>query len=245
MSVDRFIRFEDEKGNILYGEPAASDLSGDLEGKSVSVLTGDPFAGLSSTDRTSIVKKLLCPLESTPIVIGIGLNYAHHAKESNLSIPSYPVVFTKPPDALAGPYDTISIHPDAQSQLDYEGELTVVIGHDAKNVKESEALDYVLGYTAGNDISARNFQLPASVSGNQFSYAKSFDRFAPIGPSVLLGKGVDPHKLKYVTRVNDEKRQETGTDDMIWSVAKLVEHLSRGTTLRRGTVIMTDRKSVV
>jgi len=246
MSVERFIRFEDEKGTILYGEPTASDLNSDLEGKSVPVLTGDPFAGLSKAGHTAVVTKLLCPLDSTPIVIGIGLNYAHHAKESNLSVPSYPVVFTKPPDALAGPYDTISIHPSAQSQLDYEGELTVIIGRDAKNVSEAEALKYVLGYTAGNDVSARNFQLPASVSGNQFSYAKSFDKFAPIGPSVFLQKeGVDPHKLKYVTKVNREKRQETGTDDMIWSVAKIIEHLSRGTTLRRGTVIMTGTPSGV
>lgn len=103
-----------------------------------------------------------------------------------LSIPSFPVIFTKPADDLAGPYDSISIQPEAQSQLDYEGELTVIIGKDAKNVTEADALDYVLGYTAGNDISARNFQLPASVSGNQFGYAKSFDQFAPIGPSVLL-----------------------------------------------------------
>lgn len=162
-----------------------------------------------------------------------------------LSIPTYPVVFTKPPDALAGPYDTISIHPEAQSQLDYEGELTVVIGKDAKNVTSAEALDYVLGYTAGNDISARNFQVPASISGNQFSYAKSFDRFAPIGPSVLLANGVDPHKMRYVTKINGKKRQETGTDDMIWSVTKIIEHLTRGTTLRKGTVIMTGTPSGV
>lgn len=160
-------------------------------------------------------------------------------------MPSFPVVFTKPADALAGPYDDIPIHPEAQSQLDYEGELTVIIGKDAKNVGEAEALDYVLGYTAGNDISARNFQLPASVSGNQFSYAKSFDRFAPIGPSVLLAKGVDPHKLSYLTKVNGQKRQETGTDDMIWSIKQIIVHLSRGTTLRKDTVIMTGTPSGV
>jgi 2-keto-4-pentenoate hydratase/2-oxohepta-3-ene-1,7-dioic acid hydratase in catechol pathway len=120
----------------------------------------------------------------------IGLNYAHHAKEANLTIPSYPVVFTKPPDALAGPRDDISIHPMAQSKLDYEGELCVIIGKDCKNVSEMEALDYVLGYTCGNDVSARNFQIPTSVSGNQFSYAKSFDQFAPIGPTILMGERI-------------------------------------------------------
>jgi transcription initiation factor TFIIH subunit 2 len=88
--------------------------------------------------------------------------------------------------------------------------------------------------------------MPASVSGGQFGYAKSFDKFAPIGPSVLLQRdGIDPQKLRYVTKVNGEKRQETGTDDMVWSVREIIEHLSRGTTLRRGTVIMTGTPSGV
>jgi 2-keto-4-pentenoate hydratase/2-oxohepta-3-ene-1,7-dioic acid hydratase in catechol pathway len=198
---------------------------------------------------------------STPIFMCIGLNYAHHAKEANarsllcriciptnpsqLAVPSNPVVFTKPADALAGPYDDISIHPDAQSQLDYEGELCVIIGKDCKNVSEGQAWDYILGYTVGNDVSARNFQIPATVSGGQFGYAKSFDNFAPIGPAVLLAKGVDPHKLKYTTKVNGQIRQETGTDDMIWSIPQIVAHLSRGTTLRKGTVLMTGTPSGV
>ena len=161
-------------------------------------------------------------------------------------MPTNPVVFTKPADALAGPYDDVPIHPDAQSQLDYEGEMCVIISRDAKNIPESQALDYVLGYTVGNDVSARNFQLPATVSGSQFSYAKSFDRFAPIGPSVLLAKpGLDPQTFKYTTKVNGELRQQTGTDDMIWSVKQIIAHLSRGTTLRKGTVIMTGTPSGV
>jgi len=243
MSVERFIRFVDEKGSISYGELSSSEITGKLEGKSATVLSGDPFTGLSRTGNKATIKKLLSPIESTPIFMCIGLNYAHHAKEANLEVPSYPVVFTKPADALAGPYDDILIHPEAQSQLDYEGELSVIIAKDAKNVSESDALDYVLGYTVGNDVSARNFQIPTSVSGNQFSYAKSFDRFAPIGPSVLLAKGVDPQKLHYTTKVNGDKRQETGTDDMIWTIKKIIAHLTRGTTLRKGTVIMTGTPS--
>jgi len=129
--------------------------------------------------------------------------------------------------------------------LDYEGELTVVIGNDAKNVSESEALSYVFGYTAGNDVSARNFQLP-DTSGGQFCYAKSFDKFAPIGPVILSADLVaDPQNLRLVTRVNGEVRQETSTSDMIFSVAKIIAHLSRGTTLRRGTVIQTGTPSGV
>jgi transcription initiation factor TFIIH subunit 2 len=129
--------------------------------------------------------------------------------------------------------------------LDYEGELTVIVGRDAKNVTESDALSYVLGYTNGNDVSARNFQLP-NASGGQFCYAKSFDGFAPIGPAVVFPPSVaNPQDLKLFTRVNGQARQEMSTDDMIWTVAKIIEHLSKGTTLRKGTVIMTGTPSGV
>lgn len=176
----------------------------------------------------------------------VGLNYKQHAEESNLPIPSYPTIFTKPPDALAGPLDPIPIPAACQSQLDYEGELTIVIGRDAKNVPASAFADYVLGYTVGNDVSARNFQLPASVSGGQFGYAKSFDRFAPVGPCIASRNVVpDPQRLTYWTKVNGEVRQQTRTDDMIWSVGQIIEHLSRGTTLRAGTCIMTGTPSGV
>jgi 2-keto-4-pentenoate hydratase/2-oxohepta-3-ene-1,7-dioic acid hydratase in catechol pathway len=149
------------------------------------------------------------------------------------------VIFSKPPSTLAGPHDSIPIHASCQEKLDYEGELCVIIGRDAKNVSSSNALNYVLGYTAGNDVSARFFQLPENAGG-QYGYAKSFDNFAPIGPAIWSQESVgDPQKLRLVTRVNGEVRQETGCDDMIWSVGQIVEHLSRGTTLKAGTVIMT------
>lgn len=203
--------------------------------------------------------KILSPLESTPIILCIGLNYKQHAEEANLNITPYPVVFSKPADALtglclklcrfwsvltrAGPYDDIHVHPDATPKLDYEGELTVVIGKDCKNISEEEALDYVLGYTIGNDVSARNFQMP-DVSGGQFCYAKSFDGFAPIGPAISMTDAIpDPQKLSFITRVNGMKRQETSTDDMIWPVSQIIAHLSRGTTIRKGTLIMTGTPS--
>lgn len=160
-------------------------------------------------------------------------------------MPTYPPVFTKPADALAGPFEPIEIHPDAQPLLDYEGELTVIIGRDAKNVSEKSALDYVLGYTVGNDVSARNFQLP-EASGGQFCYAKSFDKFAPIGHTIVSTDSIpDPQALILITRVNGEVKQETSTSDMIWGVRQIISHLSRGTTLRKGTVIMTGTPSGV
>lgn len=137
------------------------------------------------------------------------------------------------------------VHPDAQSLLDYEGELAVIMGRDAKNVTAAEALEYVLGYSNSNDVSARNFQL-SSASGGQFCYAKSFDGFAPVGPAVMLKDVIpDPQTLGLSTKVNGQDRQATNTDDMIWTVAQIIEHLSRGTTLRKGTIIMTGTPSGV
>jgi 2-keto-4-pentenoate hydratase/2-oxohepta-3-ene-1,7-dioic acid hydratase in catechol pathway len=216
----------------------------------------------------TLADQLLSPIESTPLIVCIGLNYSEHAKEANVSanksldptlafrnvsnqarlqltVPTYPPVFTKPADALAGPFAPIPIHPDAQSHLDYEGELTVIIGKDALNVPEDSALDYVLGYTAGNDVSARNFQVP-EASGGQYCYAKSFDSFGPIGYVVVSAAEIpDPQTMTLRTRVNGVVKQETSTGDMIFGVRKLISHLSRGTTLRKGTVIMTGTPSGV
>ncbi|KAJ6054688.1 hypothetical protein N7444_003786 [Penicillium canescens] len=144
-------------------------------------LTGDPFTMLMTTEDIVQVDELLCPIDHTPFII-----------------------FVKPAHALAGPFDTIEIHPDAREMLDYEGELTVVVGRDAKNISENEALDYVLGYTAGNDLSARNFQLP-EASGMQFGYSKSFDQFGPIGHTIVAASEIpDPQDLRLVTRVNGQ-----------------------------------------
>lgn len=130
--------------------------------------------------------------------------------------------------------------------LDYEGELTFITSRDAKNLPaDFDLADYILGYTAGNDVSARNFQLP-EVSGGQYCYAKSFDTFAPIGPMVVSPTVIpDPQQLRFVVRVNGEVRQETGTDDMIWSVRQILRHLTQGTTVKAGTVVMTGTPSGV
>ncbi|CZR68754.1 related to bifunctional 4-hydroxyphenylacetate degradation enzyme [Phialocephala subalpina] len=235
MAFDALVRYQ-AGGKTYYGNLVEVSSAG----FKVTKLNGDLTEGFSASGEDAItVTKLLCPLEKTPIIQCVGVNYGKHATEAKLTVPKYPVIFTKPADALAGPMDDIPIHPDAQVMLDYEGELIVVIGKDALNISEDEALDYVLGYTAGNDVSARNFQMP-DASGGQYTYAKSFNSFAPIGPAIWSTKSVpDPQKLRYVTRVNGEIRQETGTDDMIWSVKQIVSHLSRGMTLRKGTVIMT------
>ncbi|KAF9884948.1 hypothetical protein FE257_000857 [Aspergillus nanangensis] len=239
-SFKNLVRFSIGKQSY-YGELVETDGSTYV----VQQFNGNPFDGLILTDTVHKVKELLSPIQSTPLVICIGLNYKEHAKEASLTVPTYPPVFTKPADALAGPFELIEVHPDAQSHLDYEGELTVVVGKDAKNVTAEDALDYVLGYTAGNDVSARNFQLP-EASGGQFCYAKSFDKFAPIGHILISSQEIkDPQTLSLVTKVNGVVKQETNTSDMIWGVREIISHLSRGMTLRKGTVIMTGTPSGV
>ncbi|KAL5315033.1 hypothetical protein ACEPPN_017684 [Leptodophora sp. 'Broadleaf-Isolate-01'] len=236
----KLVRYS-EGDQIYYGDLLEST-AGEY---TVARLSKSPSGSFTRTGKEEVVEKLLCPLEATPIIQCVGLNYRKHATEAKLTVPKYPVVFTKPSDALAGPFDQISVHPDAQEKLDYEGELCVIIGQDGKNVSEADALNYVLGYSIGNDVSARNYQLP-DVSGGQFCYAKSFDRFAPLGPAIWSSKVVgDPQALTYKTKVNGEVVQETGTSDMIWTVRQLIHHLSRGTTLRKGTVIMTGTPSGV
>ncbi|KAH8716920.1 hypothetical protein GQ44DRAFT_688360 [Phaeosphaeriaceae sp. PMI808] len=245
-TFDRLIRFQSSDGNVKYGNLEKETPTREIEGSEVEVLEGDIKSGFKKTGGKAKVEKLLCPLESTNIILCVGLNYRRHAEECKLEIPQNPAIFMKPSDALAGPLDPIPIHKDCQSMLDYEGELTVIISKDCKNVSAQNFADYVLGYTVGNDVSARNHQLPASVSGGQFGYAKSFDNFAPIGPCIASTRLIpDPQRLSYWTKVNGERRQETCTDDMIYTVGQIVEHLSRGTTLRAGTAILTGTPSGV
>jgi len=245
MSFKWLVRYVGQDGEVHFGDLKKEPENGSLEGAEVEILNGDLDNGFSRSGKTDKIDKLLCPLPKVHMFTCIGLNYQQHANEANLKVAPYPVVFTKPPDALAGPLDDISIHPETQSALDYEGELTVVIGKDAKNVSEADALNYVLGYTCGNDVSARNFQMP-DTSGGQFCYAKSFDKFAPIGPCIASTEAIpDPQKLHYTTKVNGELRQETETSDMIWTVKQIIAHLTRGTTLRKGTVIQTGTPSGV
>ncbi|CAM5999623.1 unnamed protein product [Sphagnum balticum] len=213
MSVSRYIRFVDQSNEVHYGEISDELLSSTLVGTEVPILAGLPLEGLKITGRKAVVQKM--------------------------SPAKVPIMFTKPADAVVGPYDDISIHPCAQSELDYEAELCVIIGKDAKNVREEEALDYVHGYTAGNDLSARKYQTP-EWSGNQFCYAKSFDGFAPMGPSVATTTAIpDPQNINFWLKVNGNSRQQSNTAEMIFSVRQIIVHLSQGTTLRKGTIIMT------
>ncbi|GME64626.1 Fumarylacetoacetase [Neofusicoccum parvum] len=241
MSFTNLIRFKDEHGKVLYGDVPESSLN-NLVGASVTVLTGDPFeGGLSPTSEKATVKEVLSPLDRTPLFLCVGLNYLAHIIETKNEVPPSPVLFLKPADALAGPYDDIDIPPHAHL-MDYEGELCFIISKDGKNIPAAAADDHILGYTAGNDLSSRHWQRPPHAGG-QYCYAKGFDGFAPIGPTVRAARAADPAALELVTRVNGEERQRTSTADLVFGPRQIVEHLSKGCTLRRGTVVMTGTPS--
>lgn len=184
-------------------------------------------------------------------IIGIGRNYAAHADEQGASVPDRPMVFTKSPASACLDGDAIVIPPACRDpstggpeQVDFEAELAVVIGRDAKDVDEADALAHVLGYCCGNDVSARWWQKQGS--GGQFCRGKSFDTFCPLGPRVVGREDVgDVGALPVVCRVNGAVMQEGSTSQMIFPVAGLIAELSRGTTLPAGTVVLTGTPSGV
>ncbi|WP_246247174.1 fumarylacetoacetate hydrolase family protein [Piscibacillus halophilus] len=189
---------------------------------------------------------ILPPYQPNKNIMCIGKNYREHALEmtSNdpTSIPKAPVVFTKSPTCVIGQDQTILAHTNVTNQLDYEGELAVVIGKKGINISKEEALDFVFGYTILNDITARDLQ----KKHQQFFKGKSLDTFAPFGPVIVSADEIpDVQNLHIQTKVNDEVRQDGNTNDMIFSVADLIEVLSEGMTLEPGDVIATGTPSGV
>ncbi|KAK3678479.1 hypothetical protein LTR78_001776 [Recurvomyces mirabilis] len=234
---NRLIRFQTSDGGILFGE--APENFDRIEGKDVVTYDGDELSNLTGSNKTARVVKVLSPLATTPIIYGIGLNYKNHLAETGLPTPKYPVYFSKPPDALAGPFEDIPIPPCVR-KLDYEGELTFVIGRDCKDLEENhDPADYILGYMCGNDVSGREWQTQ-DAAGGQHHVAKSFDSFAPVGPILASCQVIpDAMNLQLETRVNGEVRQTTNTNDLLFSITDILVNLTRGKTVRKGTVVMT------
>jgi len=175
--------------------------------------------------------KLLAPAAPTKIICA-GLNYKDHAEEMGLPIPEQPVIFLKPPSAILEPGGTIP-YPMMTHRIDYEAELAVVIGKTAKGVRQDTALDYVLGYTCINDVTARDLQ---KMDG-QWTLAKSFDGFAPFGP--WIETEIDPGDLLVEAYLNGERKQSSSTANLIFPVAYLVSFISQVMTLYAGDVIAT------
>ncbi len=226
----KIVRYIDRNGNTGY---AAQQADGTCER-----IDGDIFGDFEATGDTVEIAKLLAPVVP-PAILCIGLNYRKHAAETGAKLPDYPVVFHKSRNALLDPGEPIELPGFLPSEeVDYECELVVVIGKRCKNVSRDNAFDCILGYTCGNDVSARDWQ--KKKGGGQWSRGKSFDTFAPMGPCIVTPDEIpDPNKLPIRTVLNGKTVQESNTADMIFDVATLVEFLSGSTTLLPGTVIFT------
>ncbi|MEN9840733.1 MAG: hypothetical protein RL376_533 [Verrucomicrobiota bacterium] len=189
--------------------------------------------------------RLIAPI-SPCNVMGIGLNYRGHAREMNRPLPEFPMIFVKTTNSLQDPFAPIMLprSSNASHEVDYEGELAVVIGRAAKNVSREHALDYVFGYTVANDVSARDWQF--KWGNGQFCQGKGFDTFCPLGPVLVTADEItDPGQLAIRTWVNGELRQESNTSDLIFDVPALIAFLSASKTLLPGTVILTGTPSGV
>ncbi|GAB5561015.1 MAG: fumarylacetoacetate hydrolase family protein [Synoicihabitans sp.] len=223
----RYIRHLTDNG------PAWATLTADGDTKAVK---GDLFDAPEVTDQHVTPTRILAPIQPTNI-LGIGLNYRQHAAEGKKKVPERPMWFVKTTAALQHPGDPIVL-PESSQKVDYEGELAIVIGRDAKNVAPADAIDYVLGYTIAIDVSARDWQF--ELGGGQFNHAKSFDTFCPLGPFLVDPTELpDPNNLRLTTRVNGEIRQDASTADMVFDVRTLISFLSADRTLPAGTVILT------
>src|SRR5258706_2627806 len=225
----RIIRFV-SGGQIHLGQP--------VDDNTALKIDGDLLGSYRVTDQKLRIEKLLAPLVPTDILC-IGLNYREHAAESGSQVPPNPMLFIKASNTLQNPLDPILI-PRRSSQIDYECELAVVIGNAAKDVARERAMDYVLGYTAANDVSARDWQREKSLGGGQFARGKSFDGFCPLGPWIVTRDEIaNPNALRIKTILNGQTMQDHTTGDMIFDVPTLIESLSITMTLRAGAVILT------
>jgi len=219
----RLVRFE-ARGTARYGI-----YLGDL----VHPIAGDPFGGLITTGEpvpTGDIK-LLAPVVPSKVV-AVGLNYRDHAEEFGMEIPEEPILFIKASNTVIGSGDSI-VYPGQSERVDYEGELAVVMGAVVRSVPAEEALSKVLGYTVSLDITARDLQ----VKDGQWTRAKNFDTFCPLGPWVATG--LSPEDLAIEVRLNGELRQSPRTSQMIFDVPHLVSFISKVMTLYPGDVIIT------
>jgi 2-keto-4-pentenoate hydratase/2-oxohepta-3-ene-1,7-dioic acid hydratase in catechol pathway len=241
----RLVRFLDAAGVERLGSPVAG-AAGQAE-----LIEGDSIHGSRRlTGERATVARLLAPVKNPPAVYGIGLNYAEHARQANLSIPLAPVVFFKNRQSIAGTGDVVSI-PAMSTIPDYEAELAIVTKGTCKDVSYDDALECVLGYTVANDVSARclqdakngNHTVPVQhCLGNsgQWSFSKSFDTHCPLGPALVTTEELgDATGLLVQMRLNGQLMQNDTTTDMIFNVRKIIEFISIATTIEPGTVIVT------
>lgn len=226
----KIVRLQDAQNQIHYARVH--------DGGKFTAVEGDLSSGFKDTGRSLPGGKVLAPIDPRSILC-IGLNYRKHAEEGGKPIPDQPVLFMKMPSTVQNPGDPIVLPRALRSDaVDYECELAVVIGRTCKNVKKAEALRYVAGYTCGNDVSARDWQM--KWGGGQWCRGKTFDTFAPLGPWLVTADEIpNPNALQIRTILNGQVMQDWSTADMIFDVPTLIEFLSGSSVLQPGTVILT------
>jgi len=229
-----------EKPGIVDAEGVVRDLSGLVYDIAGDVLTDQGLAGIAEADLSSLpaveVDRYGPCVGGVGKFVCIGLNYSDHAEESGLEVPPEPVIFAKATSAICGPNDTVEI-PRGSKATDWEVELGVVIGKEAKYIDEADALDHVAGYCVINDISERDFQ---NKRAGQWTKGKSADTFGPIGPWLVTKDEVsDPQNLSMYLDVNGKRRQDGNTNTMVFGVAHLVSYLSQFMSLQPGDIIST------
>lgn len=241
MKLLRFGPIGQERPGLLDSEGNIRDLSGvvpEIDGSTISPASLERLAALD-VKRLPVVSgnpRLGTPVAGVSKFIAIGLNYTDHAKESNMPIPTEPIVFMKAPSCLCGPNDDV-IQPKYSTKMDWEVELGIVIGSKAQYVSVEQALDHVAGYCVINDVSERNYQLER---GGQWDKGKGFDTFGPVGPYLVTKDEVgDVQNLHMWLDVNGERMQTGNTRTMIFDCAKLVSYLSECMTLLPGDFICT------
>lgn len=219
-----FCRFMVGENNAKYGM---------IEGEQVLALEDAPFERIKPSGEAYNLEqvRLAAPCQPSKVVC-VGLNYADHAKELNLTIPDEPIIFLKPASTVIGPGDPI-IYPDLSTQVDYEAELAVIIGKLTRQISPAEAREKIFGYTCGNDVTARDLQR----KDGQWTRAKSFDTFCPLGP--WIKDDFDPQPAEIKLWVNQVLKQDSNTRQMLFSVDYLVSFISQVMTLLPGDVILT------
>lgn len=222
----RIVRFEGPDGRTHTGRL--------LDERTALPLTGDVFGPWKFADEAVRIRRPLPPVEPAN-VFAIGRNYRAHVEETGARLPERPLVFMKPTTAVLGPNEQIVLPESAPDEVDFEAELAIIVGRVARRVSEQAALDHVLGYTCANDVSARDCQR----GDKQWTRAKGFDTFCPLGPWLVTPDELDPDNCGIRSRLNGEIMQDSTTASMIHSCAGLVSYLSHQFTLLPGTVILT------
>jgi len=227
----KIIRFVSKEQKVLYGTYNLAHPD------SAKIIEGNILSTFKITSKEIQIKKLLAPIPPVNI-LALGINYKKHGDETALAYPEQPMLFLKATTSIIGHEGPIILPAAGPDQVDYEAELAVVIGKEAKNVMPEKAMDYIMGYTCANDVSARDWQF--EKQNGQWARGKSFDTFCPLGPWIVTKEEIEnPNNLSIRCIINGQTVQESRTSNMIFNVQQIVGNLSRSLTLSPGTVILT------